>query len=152
MLSNVACQAAAAAFAVGASLARPAAAEPCPQLVTAANGLQYCDVVEGTGDSPAAGSMIRAHYTGRLASNNAVFDSSYERGRPLNFKIGARQVIAGWDQGILGTDGIPPMKEGGKRKLVIPPELAYGDRGVGGVIPPKATLVFDVELLGRRKP
>ncbi|CAL8471891.1 g11433 [Coccomyxa elongata] len=125
----------------------------CETLSTAINGIQFCDVREGTGKSPAKGSLIRCHYKGRLASNNAVFDSSYERGRPLTFKVGVREVIAGWDVGILGDaeQGIPPMKEGGKRVLVIPPELAYGDRGAGrGVIPPKATLVFDVELLGKR--
>lgn len=78
-----------------------------------------------------------------------VFDSSYPRGSPLLFEIGAGRVIKGWDLGILGTDGIPPMKSGGKRRLVIPPELAYGSRGAGrGVIPPNATLIFDVEFLG----
>ncbi|KAK9905890.1 hypothetical protein WJX75_008221 [Coccomyxa subellipsoidea] len=125
----------------------------CEQLTSATNGIQFCDVREGIGSKPAKGSLIRCHYRGRLASNNAVFDSSYERGRPLTFKVGVREVIAGWDVGILGDaeQGIPPMKEGGKRVLVIPPELAYGDRGAGrGVIPPKATLIFDVELLGKR--
>ncbi|EIE23709.1 hypothetical protein COCSUDRAFT_53436 [Coccomyxa subellipsoidea C-169] len=141
-----------------AAIARPenAAAVSVPQceeLTSAPNGIQYCEVREGTGNTPAKGSLIRCHYRGRLASNNAVFDSSYERGRPLTFKVGVREVIAGWDVGILGDaeQGIPPMKEGGKRVLVIPPELAYGDRGAGrGVIPPKATLIFDVELLGKR--
>jgi FKBP-type peptidyl-prolyl cis-trans isomerase len=92
--------------------------------------------------------MIRCHYTGRL-TNGSVFDSSYGR-RPLQFKVGVRQVIQGWDQGILGNDSIPPMKEGGKRSLRIPAELGYGARGAGGVIPPNATLLFDVELLGKR--
>ncbi|CAL5220915.1 g3010 [Coccomyxa viridis] len=124
----------------------------CEQLTTAGNGIQFCDTKEGTGKAPAKGALIRCHYRGRLASNNAIFDSSYERGRPLSFKIGVRQVIAGWDVGILGDQeqGIPPMKEGGKRTLIIPAELAYGDRGAGGIIPPKATLIFDVELLGKR--
>lgn len=115
-------------------------------------------------------SCHRAHYTGRLASTGAKFDSSYDRGRPLSFKIGVREVIQGWDLGILGTpDGsIPPMKEGGKRRLVIPSgavlligvlvyqhnnvtELAYGERGAGrGLIPGGAVLEFDVELVPRK--
>ncbi|KAL4451176.1 hypothetical protein ABPG77_009248 [Micractinium sp. CCAP 211/92] len=127
-----------------------AAAEECA-FQTAANGLQWCDVVEGSGDAPVQGAMIRAHYTGRLASNGAVFDSSYPRGKPLQFKIGVGQVIKGWDQGILGGEGVPAMKEGGKRRLIIPAELGYGARGAGGVIPPNATLEFDVELLGKRR-
>ena len=78
-----------------------------------------------------------------------MFDSSYPRGQPLVFTVGAGQVIRGWDLGILGTEGIPPMKPGGKRRLVIPPELAYGSRGAGGGrIPPNAVLIFDVEYLG----
>lgn len=120
-------------------------------LQASASGLQFCDLVEGTGPTPAKGSLIRCHYEGRLASNNTVFDSSYERGRPLTFKVGVREVISGWDLGILGEEGIPPMKEGGKRKLVIPADLAYGARGAGGVIPPNATLVFEVELLPKRR-
>lgn len=137
----------------GLSLSNKAAegAEVCPsEFTTAPNGLSYCDIREGTGPEPVSGANIRCHYRGRLASNNAVFDSSYERGRPLSFKIGVGQVIRGWDQGILGGDGIPPMKEGGKRTLMIPAELGYGTRGAGGVIPPNAALIFDVELLGRR--
>ncbi|KAL4422899.1 hypothetical protein ABPG75_009096 [Micractinium tetrahymenae] len=127
-----------------------AAAEECA-FQTATNGLQWCDVVEGSGDAPVQGAMIRAHYTGRLASNGAVFDSSYPRGRPLQFKIGVGQVIKGWDRGILGGEGVPAMREGGKRRLIIPAELGYGARGAGGVIPPNATLEFDVELLGKRR-
>ncbi|KAK9837432.1 hypothetical protein WJX81_002092 [Elliptochloris bilobata] len=128
----------------------PAKAAECA-LSTAPSGIAFCDTREGTGKEPAKGSLIRCHYRGRLASNNAVFDSSYERGRPLTFKVGAGEVIQGWDKGILGTEGIPAMKEGGKRTLVIPPELAYGARGAGrGLIPPGATLIFDVELLGRK--
>ena len=91
---------------------------------------------------------MRAHYTGRLASNGAVFDSSRERGRPLTFK--ANQVIRGWGEGVFGGEGVPAMKAGGVRRLVVPPGLGYGDRGAGGVIPPGATLVFDVELLPAR--
>jgi peptidylprolyl isomerase len=95
--------------------------------------------------------MIRCHYTGPLADGK-VFDSSYGR-RPLSFKVGARQVIPGWDEGILGDGGeLPPMKAGGKRQLEIPSGLAYGERGAGGVIPPGATLYFDVELLASRGP
>ncbi|KAL3133913.1 hypothetical protein ABBQ32_008367 [Trebouxia sp. C0010 RCD-2024] len=117
---------------------------------TAPSGLKWLDTQEGSGPPPVKGANIRCHYTGKLTSG-AVFDSSYERRKPLTFKIGVRQVIAGWDEGILG-DGkdVPPMKEGGKRKLVIPSELGYGKRGAGGVIPPDATLLFDVELLGKR--
>ncbi|GAX84965.1 hypothetical protein CEUSTIGMA_g12386.t1 [Chlamydomonas eustigma] len=120
---------------------------------TAPNGLQWIDTVEGQGPTPVKGALIRCHYTGRLKSNGKVFDSSYERGRPLTFKIGAGEVIRGWDLGILGSEaeGIPSMKEGGKRTLVIPSDLAYGQRGAGGVIPPNAVLEFDVELLGPRR-
>ncbi|KAG2491866.1 hypothetical protein HYH03_009819 [Edaphochlamys debaryana] len=118
-------------------------------LKTSKSGLQWKDVEEGTGPSPAKGSTINCHYTGRLTSGQ-VFDSSYPRGRPLSFSIGVGQVIKGWDMGILGTEDIPPMKAGGKRLLVIPPELGYGARGAGGVIPPNATLEFDVELVGKK--
>ncbi|KAK9844414.1 hypothetical protein WJX74_002168 [Apatococcus lobatus] len=132
------------------SAAAAAASTSCTDFKTSASGLQWCDIQEGSGKSPTKGASIKAHYTGRLASNGAVFDSSYERRRPLTFKVGIRQVIAGWDQGIIGSDDIPPMKEGGKRQLIIPPELGYGQRGAGGVIPPNATLKFDVELLGKK--
>ncbi|GBF90284.1 FKBP-type peptidyl-prolyl cis-trans isomerase [Raphidocelis subcapitata] len=145
--------AAAAAAAAAASLrAAPEAraADQC-ELTSSPSGLQFCDLVVGEGKSPVAGALVRAHYTGRLASNGKVFDSSYTRGRPLTFKVGAREVIRGWDLGILGDgEGVPPMKEGGKRLLVIPSDLGYGDRGAGGVIPPGATLEFEVELLGKR--
>jgi peptidylprolyl isomerase len=95
----------------------------------------------------------QAHYTGKLESGQ-VFDSSYNRGKPLTFRIGVGEVISGWDQGILGTDGIPPMLAGGKRTLRIPPQLAYGDRGAGCrlgscLIPPNSTLLFDVEFVGK---
>ena len=116
------------------------------QLLTAASGMQYADVVVGTGASPQKGQTIQAHYTGRL-TNGRTFDSSYERGSPLKFKVGVRQVIQGWDDGILGAEGIEGMKVGGKRVLIIPPELGYGARGAGGVIPGNATLKFDVELV-----
>ena len=115
-------------------------------LKTASSGLRYADVVVGTGASPTKGQTIQAHYTGRL-TNGRVFDSSYDRGSPLKFKVGVRQVIQGWDDGILGAEGIEGMKVGGKRVLIIPPELGYGATGAGGVIPGNATLQFDVELV-----
>ena len=117
------------------------------ELITSPSGLQFCDAVVGSGKEPTAKTTIKAHYTGRL-TDGRVFDSSYSRGSPLQFKVGAGQVIKGWDDGILGTDGVPPMKVGGKRILVIPANMGYGDRGAGGgVIPGGATLKFDVELV-----
>ena len=138
----------AAVVAAGAGAPAPACAaqaqaEACSEFSTAAtNGLQWCETLVGDGPAPVAGAMIRCHYTGRLQTNGAVFDSSYERGRPLEFKIGVRQVIVGWDLGILGDEaqGIPAMLEGGKRRLVIPADLAYGKRTMGP-IPPDSTLV-----------
>lgn len=115
-------------------------------------GIEFCDAVVGDGPTPNPSARVRAHYTGRLQSTGAVFDSSYERRRPLEFK--REQVVKGWGLGIFGDEGdetLPAMREGGKRRLVIPSEYAYGERGAGGVIPPGATLVFDVELLGPRK-
>lgn len=103
---------------------------------------QIEDIVVGTGDSPEQGQTVVVHYTGWLIDGKK-FDSSVDRGQPFEFKIGAGQVIQGWDQGVL------TMKIGGKRKLTIPPELAYGSRDVGnGLIPPNSTLIFEVELLG----
>jgi FKBP-type peptidyl-prolyl cis-trans isomerase len=101
------------------------------------------DLVAGTGDTATAGQTVVVHYTGWL-TNGTKFDSSVDRNDPFDFKLGAGRVIAGWDQGVAG------MKVGGKRKLTIPPQLGYGERGAGGVIPPNATLVFDVELLAVR--
>ena len=99
------------------------------------------DIVEGTGASPTAGQTVVVHYTGWL-TNGKKFDSSVDRGEPFEFQIGVGQVIKGWDEGVLS------MKIGGKRKLTIPPEMAYGDRDVGdGLIPAKSTLIFEVELL-----
>ena len=100
----------------------------------------------GDGKEPVKGQKIEAHYIGKL-TNGKKFDASYDRGKPLPFNVGAGQVIKGWDLGILGADDIPPMKVGGKRRLLIPPQLGYGDRGAGGVIPGGATLDFEVELV-----
>ena len=111
--------------------------------VTTPDGLKYWDTKVGTGATAAAGHKVKVHYTGWL-TNGKKFDSSVDRKEPFEFKLGASQVIKGWDEGVAG------MKVGGKRQLRIPPELGYGDRGAGGVIPPNATLIFDVELLGVR--
>ncbi|MDT9178315.1 MAG: FKBP-type peptidyl-prolyl cis-trans isomerase [Limnospira sp. PMC 1279.21] len=109
-------------------------------LVTTDSGLQYVDLQEGTGASPQAGQTVTVHYTGTL-KDGTKFDSSRDRNRPFSFTIGVGQVIKGWDEGVAS------MQVGGRRKLIIPADLGYGDRGAGGVIPPNATLIFDVELL-----
>ena len=108
---------------------------------TTASGLIIEEVSLGTGDTAASGQDVTVHYTGWL-TDGKKFDSSKDRDDPFEFALGARQVIAGWDEGVQG------MKVGGVRKLTIPPALGYGARGAGGVIPPNATLVFEVELLG----
>lgn len=108
--------------------------------VTTESGLKYIEVQEGDGVSPETGQNVTVHYTGVL-ENGQKFDSSRDRNRPFTFKIGVGQVIKGWDE------GVADMKVGGRRQLIIPPELGYGARGAGGVIPPNATLIFDVELL-----
>jgi len=110
------------------------------QPTTTASSLQYWDIVVGTGATAVPGKPVSVHYTGWLTTGEK-FDSSLDRGKPFVFPLGEGQVIPGWDEGVAG------MKAGGKRQLRIPPSLGYGDSGAGGVIPPKATLIFDVELL-----
>jgi FKBP-type peptidyl-prolyl cis-trans isomerase FkpA len=110
-------------------------------VVTTASGLQYIDVKEGTGAAARAGNAVSVHYTGWL-TDGRKFDSSRDRGQPFGFQLGTGRVIKGWDEGVAG------MKVGGVRKLIIPPALGYGSRGAGGVIPPEATLIFEVELVG----
>lgn len=128
-----------------ASAQAPAAAQKESKMVKTESGLGYEDLVVGIGASPATGQTCVMHYTGWLFENGAKgakFDSSVDRGRPFEFPIGRGRVIKGWDE------GVATMKVGGKRTLLIPPQLGYGDRGAGNVIPPGATLLFDVELLG----
>ena len=110
-------------------------------MTTTGSGLQYEDLAEGTGEAAKAGDSVQVHYTGWL-TDGTKFDSSLDRGSPFSFRLGAGRVIKGWDEGVAG------MKVGGKRKLQIPPQLGYGARGAGGVIPPNAELIFEVELLG----
>ena len=115
------------------------------QTTTTASGLQYQDLTPGEGPSPIRGQSCTVHYTGWLwqdAQAGKKFDSSVDRGRPFSFPVGLGHVIRGWDE------GVATMKVGGKRLLLIPPDLAYGQAGAGGVIPPGATLLFEVELLG----
>lgn len=133
--------------AVEPAVEEPAAAEAQPafeyneeDVLTTASGLQYVIIEEGTGPTPEQGSIVEVHYNGTL-EDGTKFDSSYDRGQPIQFPVGVGQVIPGWDE------GIALMKQGGKAKLIIPPDLAYGEQGAGGVIPPNATLLFDVELV-----
>jgi peptidylprolyl isomerase len=124
---------------------RPAMAQSAAKPVTMSSGLQYIDSKAGTGASPRANQTAVVHYTGWLYVNGAKgkkFDSSVDRNQPFEFPVGAGQVIRGWDEGVAS------MKVGGKRTLIVPPQLGYGARGAAGVIPPNATLMFDVELLG----
>jgi len=114
------------------------------KIVTTPSGLKYVDLVMGTGEEATQGQTVIVHYTGWL-TDGKKFDSSVDRGEPFSFPLGAERVIKGWDEGVAG------MKVGGKRKLMIPPQLGYGTRGAGGVIPPNAELVFEVQLLEIRK-
>jgi FKBP-type peptidyl-prolyl cis-trans isomerase FkpA len=109
--------------------------------IKTASGLLIEELIVGSGEEATAGRKVSVHYTGWL-TDGKKFDSSKDRGEAFDFPLGRGQVIRGWDEGVAG------MKVGGKRKLTIPPNLAYGTRGAGGVIPPNATLVFEVELLG----
>ncbi|MGZ3182651.1 MAG: FKBP-type peptidyl-prolyl cis-trans isomerase [Telluria sp.] len=135
------------ASATAASATSPAEAQPMQPAQPQGPQLQIIDNVVGTGATAVAGTTVRVHYTGwlfkplALAQHGKKFDSSVDRGEPLDFKLGAGMVIKGWDQGVAG------MKVGGKRTLIIPSELAYGHRSVGP-IPPDSDLIFDVELLG----
>lgn len=112
-------------------------------MITTPSGLQYEDIKVGTGDEAKPGMTVEVHYVGTL-TDGKKFDSSRDRSDTFKFPLGAGRVIKGWDEGVAG------MKVGGTRKLVIPSELGYGARGAGGVIPPNATLVFEVELIGVR--
>jgi peptidylprolyl isomerase len=121
---------------------------PQGKTVTTNSGLKYTDIVVGSGEVAEKGATCTMHYTGWLYENGKrgkKFDSSLDRNQPFPFKLGAGEVIKGWDEGVAG------MKVGGKRELIIPPQLGYGAAGAGGVIPPNATLNFEVELLGVRK-
>ncbi|WP_422387046.1 FKBP-type peptidyl-prolyl cis-trans isomerase [Anabaena sphaerica] len=109
-------------------------------VVTTPSGLQYVELVEGTGKTPKSGQTVEVHYVGIL-EDGTKFDSSRDRNQTFKFKIGTGQVIKGWDEGVI------TMKVGGRRQLIIPSELGYGARGSGGVIPPNSTLIFDVELI-----
>jgi len=109
-------------------------------MVTTDSGLQYTDLEVGTGATPQRGQTVVVHYTGTL-QDGTKFDSSRDRRDPFRFRLGVGQVIQGWDE------GVSSMRVGGQRQLIIPPELAYGERGAGGVIPPNATLIFDIELI-----
>ncbi len=129
----------------GITTVAPAIAQKAGKTMTTPSGLQTTDSKIGTGALPKTGQICVMHYTGWLYENGAKgkkFDSSVDRGQPFEFPIGTHRVIAGWDE------GVATMKVGGKRTLIIPPELGYGASGAGGVIPPNATLIFDVELLG----
>ena len=122
----------------------PVAAQEAGKTMTTSSGLKITDTTVGTGATPQTGQTCVMHYTGWLydgGKKGAKFDSSVDRGQPFQFPLGVGRVIRGWDE------GVATMKVGGKRTLIIPPELGYGARGAGGVIPPNATLIFDVELL-----
>ena len=124
----------------GQSNQNPALADPDIETITTDSGLQYQELALGNGPTAQAGDTVAVHYTGWL-TDGTKFDSSYDRGAPFEFTLGRGGVIKGWDEGVAG------MQPGGKRKLIIPAALAYGDRGTGSIIPPGAILVFDVELV-----
>jgi FKBP-type peptidyl-prolyl cis-trans isomerase FkpA len=137
--------AAAIAGSVAIDASTTATAQAAGKTMTTSSGLQITDIKVGTGATPKPGQICVMHYTGWLYQDGAKgkkFDSSVDRGEPFEFPIGKQRVIAGWDEGVAS------MKVGGKRTLIIPPALGYGARGAGGVIPPNATLIFEVELLG----
>jgi peptidylprolyl isomerase len=122
----------------------PAAAHAAtkrPHTVVLPDGLKYVDLKIGSGPQPSAGQTVRVHYVGRLL-DGTKFDSSRDRGQPFEFALGQGSVIAGWDE------GVKTMRVGGRRKLIVPPQLGYGAQGAGDKIPPDATLIFDIELLG----
>jgi peptidylprolyl isomerase len=124
--------------------AAPAVGAAGTHTVTLADGLKYTDTKLGTGPAAKLGDKVVVQYTGWLDENGRKgrkFDSSFDHGEPFTFTLGAHQVIPGWDEGVAG------MKAGGERTLIIPPDLAYGSQGAGGIIPPNATLIFDVELV-----
>lgn len=138
---------------LSADVEHQALAMPSCDFAVAPSGLGFCDTSPGSGLPASQGMLIKANYIGKL-EDGKVFDNSYDRGRPLTFKIGVGQVIKGWDEGILGGEGVPPMLAGGKRRLRIPPQLGYGERGAGCragscVIPPNSVLLFDVEFVGK---
>lgn len=114
-----------------------------PTEVRTASGLRYVDLVEGTGPNPQPGQMVSVNYLGTL-ENGTKFDSSYDRGKPMEYRLGVQPMIKGWDE------GVKTMKVGGKRKLIVPPSLAYGSSGRPPSIPPNATLVFEIELLSAK--
>lgn len=121
--------------------ATPTTTTSSGKVITTPSGLKYEDLKVGTGATPKAGQTVSVQYTGTL-ENGTKFDSSRDRGVPFEFQLGAGQVIPGWDE------GLSTMKVGGRRKLIVPPNLGYGAAGAGGAIPPNATLIFDVELVG----
>ena len=125
---------------IRAAMDKGKASEDAGNLVITDTGMQYQDLLVGDGAEAKAGDTVSVHYTGWL-ENGTKFDSSLDRNQPFEFTLGAGEVIKGWDEGVAG------MKVGGKRKLIIPPALGYGSTGAGGVIPPDATLIFEVELL-----
>ncbi|HKY26995.1 MAG TPA: FKBP-type peptidyl-prolyl cis-trans isomerase [Pyrinomonadaceae bacterium] len=114
-----------------------------PSEVTTASGLRYTDLVEGTGPTPQPGQMVSVHYLGTL-QNGTKFDSSYDRGAPMDYRMGVQPMIKGWDE------GVSTMKVGGKRKLIVPASLGYGPTGRPPKIPPNSTLVFEIELLSAK--